>query len=361
MRVFISSVRRGLEEERDALPALIRAIGHEPRRFEDYTAQPVPSREACLRAVEEAEGYVLLLGEHYGDKMLDTGSSPTEEEWTVARRRGIPILAFRKRGVAPDADQAVFIKRIEDYAAGVFRGAFSTTAELLTSVAAALRDLTAEPAALVWRPLTHAIAVQWQAFGRSVPSYAAVLELHLIPTASSLLSATTLAALPGRLSRVGRDHRLFGEDRGLDLVHSEAGAVVAARPDRNAPTAGLRVTATGGVTIWSQLPSDALGVLLDADDLRERIATGLRIGAELLPNSGHVAPAVGLFGLGLVSEGSVADLGRRTTATIAGLLHGAGSAQVEPRDEVPAAALGRAADEIARELAVRLLLRYREV
>ena len=141
MRVFISSVRRGLEEERDALPPLIRAIGHEPRRFEDYTAQPVPSREACLRGVEEADAYVLLLGEHYGDKMPDTGSSPTEEEWTVARRRGIPILAFRKRDVALDADQAAFIKRVEDYAAGVFREAFSTTAELLTSVVAALRDL----------------------------------------------------------------------------------------------------------------------------------------------------------------------------------------------------------------------------
>jgi hypothetical protein len=38
---FLSSVRRGLEKERDNLPALIRAIGHECTRFEDYTARPV--------------------------------------------------------------------------------------------------------------------------------------------------------------------------------------------------------------------------------------------------------------------------------------------------------------------------------
>ena len=44
MKVFISSVRHGLDAERDALPGLIAALGHDPRRFEDYTAQPIPSR-----------------------------------------------------------------------------------------------------------------------------------------------------------------------------------------------------------------------------------------------------------------------------------------------------------------------------
>jgi hypothetical protein len=48
MRVFISSVRRGLEEERDALPGALAALGYTPVRFEDYTAQPLPSRQACL-------------------------------------------------------------------------------------------------------------------------------------------------------------------------------------------------------------------------------------------------------------------------------------------------------------------------
>lgn len=42
MKVFISSVRRGLEVERDSLPGLIQATGHVPRRFEDYTAMAVP-------------------------------------------------------------------------------------------------------------------------------------------------------------------------------------------------------------------------------------------------------------------------------------------------------------------------------
>src|SRR5689334_19624050 len=101
MSVFLSSVRRGLEDERDYLPGLLRAAGHEPSRFEDFTAQPVPSRDACLAGVEQADVYVLLLGEQYGQPMADTGTAPTEEELTVAKRRGIPILVFRKKGTEP--------------------------------------------------------------------------------------------------------------------------------------------------------------------------------------------------------------------------------------------------------------------
>jgi hypothetical protein len=46
---FLSSVRRGLEEERDNLPALIRAIGHECTRVEDYTARAVAGPRPCAR------------------------------------------------------------------------------------------------------------------------------------------------------------------------------------------------------------------------------------------------------------------------------------------------------------------------
>ena len=42
MRIFVSSVRVGLEQERDSLRGLILALGHEPVLFEDFTAQPVP-------------------------------------------------------------------------------------------------------------------------------------------------------------------------------------------------------------------------------------------------------------------------------------------------------------------------------
>lgn len=87
---MISSVRRGLEAERDALPGLITALGHKPIRFEDLGAQPVPSREACLQAVNEADPYLLLLGPHYGHIFTDTGQSATHDEFIAAQAKGIP-------------------------------------------------------------------------------------------------------------------------------------------------------------------------------------------------------------------------------------------------------------------------------
>jgi Domain of unknown function (DUF4062) len=46
MWIFISSVRRGLESERDSLRGLITALGHTPVRFEHFGPQSTPSRQA---------------------------------------------------------------------------------------------------------------------------------------------------------------------------------------------------------------------------------------------------------------------------------------------------------------------------
>jgi hypothetical protein len=141
MKVFVSSVRRGLEEERDALPALITALGFEPLNFEKFGAQPWSSREACVRAVGQADVYVLLIGPAYGEPIPDTGLSPTHEEYNAARAKGIPVLVFRKEGVALEDDQAQFVSQVESYPTGLLRETFSSPIDLLTKVAAALRAL----------------------------------------------------------------------------------------------------------------------------------------------------------------------------------------------------------------------------
>jgi hypothetical protein len=120
----------------------------------------LPSRQACLDGVEDADVYLLLLGARYGDPLPHSGKAPTEEEFTVARRRSIPILAFRKLAVAPEPEQEDFIVRVGEFATGRFRGSFSTTPELLAA-AAALREVEAIPPALQWTPLAHAPEVSW--------------------------------------------------------------------------------------------------------------------------------------------------------------------------------------------------------
>jgi hypothetical protein len=125
VKVMISSVRRGLEPERDALPGLILALGHQPVRFEDFSAQPHPSREACLRAVNESDVYLLLLGPHYGHVFPETGQSPTHDEFVAAQTKGIPRIVLKKTGVGFDADQEQFVKLVGDYGTGVFYDTFT--------------------------------------------------------------------------------------------------------------------------------------------------------------------------------------------------------------------------------------------
>ncbi len=112
MGIFISSVRSGLEEERDALPGLVRALGHEPIRFEDFSAQSAPSRQACLDQVLASDAYLLILGPHYGTVFPETGQSPTHDEWIAAEQAGIPRFVFRKTGVDLDAEQQAFLAKL---------------------------------------------------------------------------------------------------------------------------------------------------------------------------------------------------------------------------------------------------------
>jgi hypothetical protein len=359
VKVFISSVRRGLEEERDALPALISALGHEPRRFEDYTAQSVASREACLHGVEEADAYLLLLGASYGEPLPDTGKSPTEEEFTVAKRRGIPILAFRKMGVLQVPEQSSFIARVEDYRVGLFRATFATTSDLLIEVARGLREVGAASAPLAWRPITSPVGVPWEAFRPSI-AHGTLLEVHVIPIAATPLPVSALSEVAKRLARTGRDGQLYGEDRALELRVDEDAAIALARSESRQPYAALRESRARILSVASQLPSDMMGPLLDREDISDRIYLALGIAIDRNLTSGDIAIAVALTGLQMLTEGSIADLGRRTSATLSGLAHNSDQIRLEPSDQIPFTALASGRREVAGEFATRLVLRFRQ-
>lgn len=138
LRAMVSSVTKGLAAERRAVKPLIRALGYQPVLFEDFTAQPDPPRAVCLRALEESDIYLLLLGEFYGEPYPDTGRSPTHEEWNVATTTGKPIVAFTKRGVTPEPAQQVFMREVQDYRSGVFRNSFDDVSDLLDKLGDAL-------------------------------------------------------------------------------------------------------------------------------------------------------------------------------------------------------------------------------
>lgn len=364
MKVFISSVRRGLEAERDALPGLIAALGHDPKQFEKYSALPVPSRQACLDGVRDADVYVLLLGDHYGDPLPDTGLAPTEEEFVAARARGIPILVYVKRGGSPDDKQKAFIARVSAYVDGRFREGFEDVAELLTAVAGSMRELGKQPATLTWADLTAGVEIGWRDAVSAVRrAYGTDLETYVVPVgAAARLLATVMAGLPERLGRAGRDGGLFAQGQALMMYSGGDEAVASTQEDARTASAGIRVRDDRSVTIWEQVPSDMLGAIVDEQDLAERIARMLRLAGDLaLIETEQAALAVGLRIGTTTTIGSAADLGRRTGAQPIDFGGGDKTARVGARDSVPTPALAPAASEIASELAKRLMFKVREV
>jgi hypothetical protein len=357
MNIFISSVRRGLEEERDALSGLIEALGHTPQRFEDWTALPVPPREACMRAVDGCDAYLLLLGERYGEAMPDTSVAATEEEFTVARKRAIPVLAFRKHGVTMEPDQQRFAARVEAYAEGFFRDSFANTAELLTKVAKALRDLDQRPGPLQTRPLDDARPADWLQARRSPHGHptASTLELHMIPVPPARLSATALEEAADSLVWHGRASGHLAQPEGVrtgaDAEYSWAAG----------ERSGLRLGRSGELTIWLLLPRDSMGVVLDGRRLEEDLAGMLQLAMEVDGGRvGEFALAVALDPLEMtVTEGDVSELGRRTRVSLPGMPVST-PVRVEAEDTVPARSIPYAARDLARELALRLLHAFRQ-
>ena len=363
MVIFISSVRRGLASERDAVAAMITALGHKPSRFEDFTALPVPPRKACLDAVAGADAYLLLLGEHYGDRTPDTGVAPTEEEFNAAAARGLPVIVMRKAGVEMEAEQTAFARRVENYEAGRFRDTFASTTDLLPKVTAALKGLEVAPSQVTLEQLDQSPAVPWLGeTGRSLPGmggHSTTLEVHLVPVGGARLPASALEEGRLQLAAAGRRSGLFTDEQALTVGSDTAFVWVAAQGRAGSPT-GVRLSRSGAVSIWRLLRSDNLGAIISSESLTADIAELMRVGAALLRSQTPIAVTAGLDPVGMAVEGDAHELGRRTTASISRFaMTGGGSLRLTAEVAAPAAELGRAAIDIARELAIRLIQAFR--
>jgi hypothetical protein len=370
MQVFISSVRRGLEEERDALPGLITALGHTPLAFEDFTTQSMPSRQACVDGVKAADAYVLLIGPHYGHRFEDTGQSPTHDEWVTAQQAGIPRLVFLKDGVEMDDDQREFYRSISNYTSGVFYNSFTSTADLLTKVAAAIRELEKAPRPLTWSPLTGPVTQGWrrdfdpQANSRYASSLQAQLEVHVLGQPAQPRSARQMGELAPVLAARVRSAGFVDDAQPVQVNQSEDGLLLIAIPaaprsdraglQRVYPTGvtGLRVAADGQVSIWASLPADTMGSVVDPDDLSIQLADLLRmVGSLNLIDRETVAIAVGIDNISMLSAGRVTEL-PRSQATFLSTSHE--PVHLPPDELVSIAALHTGAIEAARPLAQAL-------
>jgi hypothetical protein len=139
MRVFISSVIRGLGAYRDAAARAGAVLRHEVKRAEDFPASPSTPQQACLAGVRWADAVLLLIGSRYGPRQ-PSGLSATDEEYREARER-CPVLVFVQQGVDLEPAQHEFLREVQAWASGHLTAPFSNPEELRDAVSAALHDL----------------------------------------------------------------------------------------------------------------------------------------------------------------------------------------------------------------------------
>jgi hypothetical protein len=370
MRIFISSVRAGLEHERDSLRGLLVASGHQPVLFEDLTALPEPSREVCMRGVQSSDAYLMLLGERYGHPMPDTGISPTAEEHVAARIAGVPRLVMRKTGVNPEPRQQELINEIGTYPDGLFWDEFTDTPDLLIKTIAAVNNLAARPGNLTYSALEAPVPVAWRLEwpqpqqGRGDGP---VLEIHALPIPSDQpLPSRVLRDQPGRLAAelrtVGGVGHAASITTGLDqtaawatVEETDRGRYDEIRPGG---VAGARISSTGQTSAWARLPRLSVSSYINQQDLTDRIGTLLLIAGAAIPSQGdEVALAVGLAPLFGVGEGPQSRLGAGGSHSLGGLNRAA--LAVPPDEAASRNALSTAARDAAGILAEALLAAFR--
>jgi hypothetical protein len=117
-----------MDSLRAAAREAVLQLGHEPVMAEDIGARPHSPQVTCLSGVRDAGLMILILGQGYGAKQA-SGLSPTHEEYREAKDR-CPVLAFVEQGVTRDADQAAFVREVQDWESGVYRDGFSGADQL---------------------------------------------------------------------------------------------------------------------------------------------------------------------------------------------------------------------------------------
>ena len=138
MRVFVSSVIRGLERHRAAVSHAIESLGYAVIRSESFGASTDTPRRACLREARAADLTIVLLGARYGQPQ-SSGLSATHEEFQEARDHGA-VAVLVQRDVDPEPRQREFLDEAQDWATGRLTDTFSDPDDLRSKVTRVLHE-----------------------------------------------------------------------------------------------------------------------------------------------------------------------------------------------------------------------------
>ena len=132
MRVFVSSVIRGLERHRAAVADAIESLGYSVIRSEDFGPSTGTPRRRCLESARTADLTIVLLGAHYGQSQ-SSGLSATHEEFREACDHGT-VAVLVQSGTDPEPPQREFLREAQDWATGRLTDTFSGPDDLKSKV-----------------------------------------------------------------------------------------------------------------------------------------------------------------------------------------------------------------------------------
>lgn len=276
---------------------------------------------------------------------------------------------MRKTGVTPEPKQLELIEEIRSYRDGVFYNEFIDVADLQTRVVAAVRQQEQAPGPLQFAALPPGISVDWRrdwSQAQQGGSDRAILELHVVPARPQPVPGRVLRDLPERLAAELRAAAAVGPSAAVPGGHDTAAAWahVVEPPNnrrydepRDGKILGCRVGAAGQASAWSTLPGDTMGSIFDPVDLTERLGQLLRTAGAVMPGDvPHLALAVGIDPMSMISEGKVTGVSRNSITML-----GTGNDRliVPPDEVVTRAAIGHGSRDAARGLADALLTALR--
>lgn len=252
MKVFISSLIQGMEPIRDAARTAVTMLRHEPIMAEDFRPQPNSPQVACLSGLRQADLVVLVLGEHYGAAQ-QSGISPTHEEYREGQGRK-PVIAFVQAGVSRNNQQADFVKEVQGWEGGLFRGSFSTPQDLQAGIVQALHDYEMSQAVGAVDPkelVERAIALLPASKSNGYASTTSFLMIAIAggPTQqvlrpieienSALCEALMQAAMFG-------EHRILDREVGVSSKIERSVLEISQKDG----AAGVQLDEQGGIRVW---------------------------------------------------------------------------------------------------------------
>lgn len=138
MKIFVSSLISGFEAERRAVKRAVETLRHQAIMAEDFPASPASPQIACLKGLRQSDAVVLVLGDRYGT-VQSSGLSATHEEYRAARGNKT-VIAFVAEPADFESDQAEFLREVQGWEGGLFRGGYSSPDDLHDKVILALHE-----------------------------------------------------------------------------------------------------------------------------------------------------------------------------------------------------------------------------